>query len=91
MHSTSSSLQLVQGAPCSTTLHRTFRARQHWHAFEALRLTALAGLTPLLFSPASVAVLLVALLWESNGVSGEPAVEGLVCSLIVSMANKDLE
>jgi hypothetical protein len=29
MHSTSSSLQLVQGAPCSTTLHRTFLARQH--------------------------------------------------------------
>ena len=39
MHSTSSSLQLVQGAPCSVTLHRTFRARQHWHAFEALLFT----------------------------------------------------
>lgn len=29
IHSTSSSLQLVHGAPCSTTLQRTFRARQH--------------------------------------------------------------
>lgn len=29
MHSTSSSLQFVQGAPCSVTLHRTLRARQH--------------------------------------------------------------
>lgn len=40
IHSTSSNLQFVQGAPCSTTLHRTFRARQHWQAFEARRLTA---------------------------------------------------
>lgn len=39
MHSTSSSRQLVQGAPCSVTLHRTLRALQHWHAFEALLLT----------------------------------------------------
>lgn len=39
MHSTSSNLQLVHGAPCSTTLHRTFRARQHWQAFDARRFT----------------------------------------------------
>lgn len=38
MHSTSSSRQLVQGAPFSTTLQRTFLALQHWHAFEARRL-----------------------------------------------------
>jgi len=47
MHSTSSSLQLVHGAPCSTTLQRTFLARQHWQAFEARRLTVLKG-APLL-------------------------------------------
>jgi hypothetical protein len=41
MHSTSSKRQLVQGAPCSTTLHLTFRALQHWHALEALRFTGL--------------------------------------------------
>lgn len=39
MHSTSSNLQLVHGAPCSTTLHRTFRARQHWQALDARRFT----------------------------------------------------
>lgn len=39
MHSTSSSLQLVHGAPCSVTLQRTLRARQHWQALEALLLT----------------------------------------------------
>lgn len=39
IHSTSSNLQLVQGAPCSTTLHLTLRARQHWQAFDALRFT----------------------------------------------------
>lgn len=39
-HSTSSSLQFVQGAPCSVTLQRTLRALQHWHAFDALLLTA---------------------------------------------------
>jgi len=48
MHSTSSSLQLVHGAPCSTTLQRTFLARQHWQAFEARRLTALKLGLPLL-------------------------------------------
>ena len=46
MHSTSSSLQFVHGAPCSVTLHLTFLARQHWHAFEALRLTDLPLLWP---------------------------------------------
>ena len=50
MHSTSSSLQLVHGAPCSTTLHRTFRARQHWHAFDARRFTARKP-APLLLLP----------------------------------------
>lgn len=40
MHSTSSKRQFVHGAPCSTTLQRTFRARQHWQAFDALLLTA---------------------------------------------------
>lgn len=66
IHSTSSSLQLVQGAPCSTTLHRTLRARQHWQALDARRLTgrkpaALAALPvgALRFWPA-VAVVAVA-------------------------------
>jgi hypothetical protein len=54
MHSTSSSRQFVQGAPCSTTLHRTFRERQHWQAFEALLLTLFGGRMPL--RPASEAV-----------------------------------
>jgi hypothetical protein len=54
MHSTSSSRQFVQGAPCSTTLQRTFLERQHWHALEALLLTLLGGRMPL--SPASEAV-----------------------------------
>ena len=49
MHSTSSSLQLVQGAPCSTTLHRTFLARQQAHAFDAL---LFAGLPEGLLNPA---------------------------------------
>ena len=40
MHSTSSSLQLVQGL-CSTTLHRTLRALHDWQAFEARLLTLL--------------------------------------------------
>ena len=39
MQGTSSSLQLVQGAPCSTTLHLTFLALQHWQAFDALLFT----------------------------------------------------
>ena len=39
MHSTSSNRQLVHGAPCSVTLHRTLRARQHWQALDALLLT----------------------------------------------------
>jgi len=34
-HSTSSSLQLVQGMPLSTTSQRTFLERQHWQALEA--------------------------------------------------------
>lgn len=54
MHSTSSSRQFVQGAPCSTTLQRTFRERQHWQALEALLLTLLGGRMPL--RPASDAV-----------------------------------
>lgn len=49
MHSTSSSLQLVQGAPCSTTLQRTFLARQQAHAFDAL---LFAGLPEGLLNPA---------------------------------------
>lgn len=53
MHSTSSRRQLVQGAPCSVTLQRTLRARQHWHALEALRLTARVG--PFPSSPAAEA------------------------------------
>jgi hypothetical protein len=54
MHSTSSSRQFVQGAPCSTTLQRTFLERQHWHALEALLLTLFGGRMPL--RPASDAV-----------------------------------
>lgn len=46
MHSTSSSLQFVHGAPCSVTLQRTLRDLQHWHAFEALRLTGLPVACP---------------------------------------------
>ncbi len=53
--STSSKRQLVHGAPCSTTLQRTFLDLQHWHAFEALRFTLFAGLMPG-FSPAASAV-----------------------------------
>lgn len=56
MHSTSSSLQLVHGAPCSTTLQRTFLDRQHWQALEALRFTLFAGRMPFGFSPAASAV-----------------------------------
>lgn len=41
MHSTSSSRQFVQGAPCSVTLQRTLRALQHWQALDALLLTDL--------------------------------------------------
>lgn len=41
MHGTSSRRQFVQGAPCSTTLQRTLRARQHWQALEARLLTGL--------------------------------------------------
>jgi hypothetical protein len=40
-HSTSSSRQFVHGAPCSTTLHLTFRALQHAQALLALRFTGL--------------------------------------------------
>jgi len=46
VHSTSSSLQLVQGAPCSVTLHLTLRARQLWQALEARRFTARGWVTP---------------------------------------------
>jgi hypothetical protein len=46
----------VHGGPCSTTLQRTLRARQLWQAFDALRLTALAGRVPLELRPASAAV-----------------------------------
>ena len=56
MQSTSSSLQFVHGAPCSTTLHLTFLERQHWQAFEALRFTLLFGRIPFGFKPASPAV-----------------------------------
>jgi hypothetical protein len=43
----------VQGAPCSTTLQRTFLALQHWQAFEARLLTVLP---PGLLNPAAVAL-----------------------------------
>ena len=56
IHSTSSSLQLVQGL-CSTTLQRTFRARQDWQAFDALLLTLLCTLAPVAGKPASLAFL----------------------------------
>jgi len=56
MHSTSSNLQFVHGAPCSTTLHRTLRALQHWQAFDALLFTLFAGRMPFDLSPASLAV-----------------------------------
>lgn len=56
MHSTSSSLQFVQGAPCSTTLQRTLRERQHWQAFDALLLTLFGGRVPFDLRPASEAV-----------------------------------
>lgn len=46
MQSTSSRRQFVHGAPCSVTLQRTLRARQHWQALEALRFTALVGTLP---------------------------------------------
>lgn len=54
IHSTSSSRQFVQGMPLSTTSHLTFRERQQWQAFEALRLTVL----PLEGKPAAEAFLL---------------------------------
>jgi len=41
--STSSNRQFVHGAPNSITLHLTFRARQHRHAFGARRLLLLGG------------------------------------------------
>jgi len=54
IHSTSSSLQLVQGL-CSTTLQRTLRALQDWQAFEARLLTLLWILAPVAGRPASLA------------------------------------
>lgn len=56
MHSTSSSLQLVHGAPCSVTLHLTLRERQHWHALEALLLTERPWGFPFPSRPAWVAL-----------------------------------
>lgn len=38
MHGIAPDVQFEHGAPCSTTSQRTFRARQTWHAFKALRL-----------------------------------------------------
>lgn len=71
-HSTSSSLQLVHGAPCSTTLQRTFLALQHWQAFEALRLTLFVGRVPFAFRPASPADLF----WEDAlGICGSGVAE----------------
>lgn len=72
MHSTSSSLQLVHGAPCSTTLHLTLRDRQHWHAFDALRFTLFAGLILPGFRPAASAVRLDACDCSVTVASGEP-------------------
>jgi hypothetical protein len=43
--STSSRRQFVHGAPCSVTLQRTLRARQHWQALEARRFTGRGGAT----------------------------------------------
>ena len=68
----SSSRQLVQGAPCSTTLHLTLRARQHWQALEALLLTALAGLPLVVFNPAVEALRL-----EVCSELGSPFVRGV--------------
>lgn len=73
----------MHGAPCSTTLHRTFLALQHWHALDALRFTLFAGRTPLL-RPASVA-LRFAVVCPSAVAGGEPAEDGLVCSLVESI------
>lgn len=67
MHSTSSKRQFVQGAPCSVTLQRTLRARQHWHALEALLLTERLAVCP--SRPAWVALRLGtgASVWWSDG------------------------
>jgi hypothetical protein len=37
----------VHGAPCSVTLHLTLRARQHWQALDARRLTERPCAVPL--------------------------------------------
>jgi hypothetical protein len=63
MHSTSSSLQFVQGAPCSVTLHLTFLARQHWQALDALLFTALCA--PFKSMPAAVAFRFNPFGWET--------------------------
>lgn len=66
-HSTSSSLQLVQGIPWSTTSQRTLRARQQQHALEARLLIGRA----LAESPATPALRLPVL---SEAVAGEGTV-----------------
>lgn len=74
-HSISSSLQFVHGAPCSTTLHRTLRARQHWQAFDALLFTDL--LCPA--SPKAVDTFLFAALASAvmaSGLTVEPIIVG---------------
>lgn len=86
MHSTSSSLQLVQGAPCSVTLHRTLRARQHWHALEALLLTERPVACP--SRPAWAALRLGA--WNSCWDGGElelsDMVAGVSCGVVTGAA-----
>jgi hypothetical protein len=71
MHSTSSNRQFVHGAPCSTTLQRTLRARQHWHAFDALRLTLFAGRIPG-FNPAASALRFGTVVCAVIDSAGEP-------------------
>ena len=65
IHSTSSKRQFVQGAPCSTTLHLTFRARQHWQAFEA-RLLIARKLDACVF-PAAVLLLFIPITVVASG------------------------
>lgn len=83
MHSTSSNRQLVHGGPCSTTLQRTLRARQHWQALEALLFTLLVGRVPLGFRPASVDVRLLlagSLVCTSTVSEGDDEASDMACS-----------
>lgn len=98
MHSTSSNLQFVQGAPCSTTLQRTLRERQHWQAFDALLLTLLGGRLPFDLRPASEAVRFE--IWECKWIvsaGGEedeseklPSIESIVAIVLVQSSPVDV-